>query len=64
MGDYYPDLHDLSHYRVRVRLPFDILIDPGPEYVAAAWVFHRYDSQSYGSKRNDLDYFMTLLLRF
>jgi hypothetical protein len=64
MGDYYPDLHDLSHYRVRVRAAFDILIDPDLNMWLRLGAFDRYDSQSYGSKRNDLDYFMSLLLRF
>jgi putative salt-induced outer membrane protein YdiY len=63
-ADYYPDLHDLSHYRVRVRAAFDILIDPDLNMWLRLGAFDRYDSQSYGSKRNDLDYFMSLLLRF
>jgi len=64
MGDYYPDLHDLSHYRVRVRAAFDILIDPDLNMWLRLGAFDRYDSQSYGSKRNDLDYFMSLVFRF
>lgn len=64
MADYYPNLEDFSHYRVRVRAAFDILIDPDLNMWLRLGAFDRYDSQPYGSKRNDLDYFMTLLLRF
>jgi hypothetical protein len=63
-ADYYPDLHDFAHYRVRARAAFDILLDPTYNAYLRLGVIDRYDSQSYGSKRNDLDYFMTLLFRF
>jgi len=63
-ADYYPDLHDFAHYRVRVRAAFDILLDPTYNAYLRLGVFDRYDSQPFGSKRNDLDYFMTLVFRF
>jgi hypothetical protein len=63
-ADYYPDLADFSHYRVRVRASFDVLIDPDLSMYLRLGAFDRYDSRSLGSKRNDLDYFMSLLFRF
>ena len=63
-GDYYPDLQDFAHYRVRVRASIDILLDPTYNAYLRLGVFDRYDSRPYGSKRNDLDYFMTLQFRF
>jgi hypothetical protein len=63
-GDYYPDLENFNHYRVRVRAAFDILIDPDLNMWLRLGAFDRYDSRAFGAKRNDLDYFMTLLFRF
>jgi len=63
-ADWYPDLQDLGHYRVRVRVSFDIMIDPELDLLLRIGAFDRYDSQSYGSKRNDLDYFATMQFRF
>lgn len=62
--DYYPDLHDLSHYRVRARAWFDFLIDPDLNAYLRFGVLDRYDSNPLGSLRNDLDYYMSLLIRF
>jgi hypothetical protein len=63
-GDYYPDLEDLKHYRVRVRASFDILLDPEANILLRIGAFDRYDSNPRGSKPNDLDYFATLYFRF
>jgi hypothetical protein len=64
MADHYPDLHDFSHYRVRVRAAFDILLDPEANILLRVGAFDRYDSNPCGSKRNDLDYYLTLYFRF
>ena len=63
-ADYYPDLHDFAHYRLRFRASFDILLVPQYNAYLRLGAFERYDSQTFGSKRNDLDYFMTLQFRF
>jgi hypothetical protein len=63
-ADYYPDLHDLNHYRLRGRASFDFLIDPDLNLLLRLGVQDRYDSHPLRAKRNDLDYFMTLLFRF
>lgn len=63
-ADWYPDLHNIGHYRVRVRVSFDIMIDPDLNLLLRIGAFDRFDSQPYGSKRNDLDYFATMQIRF
>jgi Protein of unknown function, DUF481 len=62
--DYYPDLNDFNHYRVRVRASFDILLDPTANIYLRLGAFDRYDSNPYGSKRNDLTYWMMLQFKF
>jgi len=62
--DYYPDLHDFSHYRIRVRAWLDFLIDPDLNAYLRLGVLDRYDSNALGSKQNDVDYYMSLLIRF
>jgi hypothetical protein len=63
-ADYYPDLGDFAHYRLRFRASFDILLDPTYNAYLRLGAFDRYDSQPFGSKRNDLEYFVTLQFRF
>jgi Protein of unknown function, DUF481 len=63
-ADYYPDVHDFGNYRVRGRASFDVLIDPDLCLLLRLGVLERYDSRPQGSKRNDLDYFATLVLQF
>ena len=63
-ADYFPDVKNFASYRVRVRASFDILLDPETNVLLRIGAFDRYDSQPYGSKRNDLDYYMTLQFRF
>jgi|SoiMethySBSTD1v2_1073268.scaffolds.fasta_scaffold107287_3 hypothetical protein len=62
--DYYPDLHDFSHYRIRARAWLDFLIDPDLNAYLRFGVLDRYDSNPLGSKPNDIDYYMSLLIRF
>jgi hypothetical protein len=63
-ADYYPDIHDFNQYRLRARASLDFLIDPDLNLLLRIGVMDRFDSQPYGSKKNDLDYFTTLMLRF
>ena len=62
--DYYPDLHELSQYRIRVRACVDLLIDPDLNAFLRFGIVDRYDSDPMGSKRNDLNYYLSLLIRF
>jgi putative salt-induced outer membrane protein YdiY len=62
--DYYPDLGRPENYRVRTRAAYDILIDPELCMTLRLGVQDRYDSNPGPAKRNDVDYFATLLFRF
>jgi putative salt-induced outer membrane protein YdiY len=64
-ADYYPDVEEFAHYRIRGRAFFDILIDPGLGLALRVGAQDRYDARpGKGIKKNDLDYFLTLVLRF
>ena len=62
--DYYPDLYDFDHYRIRARVSLDFLIDPDLNLVLRIGAMERYDSKSFGYRRSDLDYFTSLMFRF
>lgn len=63
--DYYPDMYNFDIFRVRGRASIDFLLDPDLNLVLRIGVMERFDSQTYGSyRKNDLDYFATLGLRF
>lgn len=64
-ADYYPDVSDFGHYRVRGRAAFECLVDPELNLSIRAGVLDRYDSRpGAGFKKNDVNYFVTLLFRF
>lgn len=63
-ADYSPDLEAFATYRVRVRAAFDILLDPQNNIFLRVGAFDRYNSQPFGSRRNDLDYYLMLSFRF
>jgi hypothetical protein len=63
-ADYYPDVQNFSNYRLRGRAAFDMLLDPQNNIYLRIGLFDRYDSRPYGSKRNDLDYYLMLSFRF
>ena len=62
--DVYPNLSQLSQYRVRARAGYEIVIDPKLGMVLRLGVQERYDTLPGQSKRNDLNYFATLLFKF
>jgi putative salt-induced outer membrane protein YdiY len=64
-ADYYPDVEEFANYRIRGRAFFDILIDPSLGLALRIGALDRYDARpGKGVKKNDLDYFLTLVLRF
>lgn len=63
-GDYYPDLEDWTRYRVRTRAAFEFLVDPSLNMIIRLGIQDRFDSHPGNAKRNDLDYFATLLFKF
>ncbi len=62
--DWYPDLGAFGQYRLRSRAGYEILIDPSMGLTLRLGIQDRYDSNPGPAKRNDLDYFMTLLFKF
>jgi putative salt-induced outer membrane protein YdiY len=62
--DYYPDLSDCRDYRLRMRAAYEILVDPAWGLTLRLGVQDRYDTNPGPAKRNDIDYFATLLLKF
>ncbi len=62
--DYYWDLGRPANFRIRSRAAFEILLDPDLNLTMRIGIQDRYDSRPQGSKKNDLDYFVTFLLRF
>jgi hypothetical protein len=63
-ADYYPDISYFGNYRVRVRVSFDISLDPDLNLFLRLGAMDRYDSVPYCSKKNEIDYFGTLMFRF
>ncbi len=62
--DVYPNLSQIGQFRVRTRIGYEILIDPQWNMVLRLGVQDRYDSNPGPSKRNDLNYFTTLMFKF
>jgi putative salt-induced outer membrane protein YdiY len=62
--DVFPNLSQLGQYRVRARAGYEIVIDPSHGMVLRLGVQDRYDSSPGPAKKNDLNYFVTLLFRF
>jgi hypothetical protein len=62
--DFYPNLEDAGEFRVRTRAAYEILVDPSIGLNLRLGIQDRYDSNPGPAKRNDIDYFVTLLLRY
>ncbi len=62
--DYYPDVSDFGHYRVRGRAAFEFMVDPKLNLSIRTGLLERYDSRPGDAKHNDLGYFVTLLYKF
>ena len=62
--DLYPDLGDLGRYRVRLRSAYEVLLDPEWGLTLRFGIQDRYDSNPGPAKKNDLDYFTTMLIKF
>lgn len=62
--DYYPDLLNLSDFRFVGKAGYEILLDPESGLSLKLGVEDRYDSTPDGAKRNDIDYFALMVLKF
>jgi hypothetical protein len=62
--DYYPSLEDLNQYRIRARAAYEVLVDPDLGLTLRLGMQDRFDSQPGPAKKNDLDYFATMVFKF
>lgn len=62
--DVFPNLSQIGQFRVRARAGYEIVVDPEHGMVLRLGVQDRYDSSPANARRNDLNYFATLLFRF
>ncbi|MFO0799514.1 MAG: DUF481 domain-containing protein [Gemmataceae bacterium] len=62
--DVFPNLSQLGQYRVRARAGYEIVLSPEHGMVLRLGVQDRYDTSPGTAKRNDVNYFTTLLFRF
>lgn len=62
--DLYPNLSQLGNYRLRVRGAYEIVLDPAHGMLLRIGVQDRYDTLPGTAKRNDVNYFTSLLFKF
>jgi hypothetical protein len=62
--DFYPSLGDPGQYRVRARAAYEIILDEHKNLILRLGLQDRYDSNPGPARRNDLDYFTSLLVKF
>lgn len=64
-AEYYPSFDDLTNFRLIGRAAYEVLVDPELNLTLRLGVEDRYDSDpGDGFKRNDIDYFATLVWSF
>jgi hypothetical protein len=56
VSDMYPDIGDISDYRVRTNVSWEIKLDPDARMSVRFSLIDRFDSTPNGKKKNDLDY--------
>lgn len=62
--DYFPQWDKFSNYRFEGKAAWECLIDPEWNLSLRLGLNDRYDSTPEGAKRNDLEYFATLLWKY
>jgi hypothetical protein len=63
--DYYPQIDKFTQFRLRARAAYEIIVDPVTGTALRLGVQTRYDSNpGPGIRRNDLNYFATLMVKF
>ena len=63
-ADIYPDLGRMERFRIRARAAWECALDDNNCLILRIGIQDRYDTNPGLAKRNDLDYFTTLLYRF
>ena len=63
--DYYPRIDQPSQFRIRARAAYEIIVDPATCTALRFGIQNRYDSHpGPNTKRNDLNYFASLVIFF
>jgi len=62
--DFYPRAPTFSQFRARARAAYEFILDPATGTILRLGVQERYDSDPGNAKRNDLNYFATIGLKF
>lgn len=63
--DYFPDVSDFGDYRFQGKITYEFLIDPEWGLTLRFGILNLFDSTpELGRKRNDLDYFATILWKY
>jgi hypothetical protein len=63
--DYYPRIDQPSQFRVRARAAYEIIVDPATCTALRFGIQNRYDSHpGLNTKRNDINYFASLVIFF
>lgn len=63
--DYYPSFDDFSDFLLRLKVAYEVTIDPENGLFLRAGIFERYDSSpGPGKDKSDLNYFLTLGFNF
>jgi putative salt-induced outer membrane protein YdiY len=63
-ADYFPNVADWGQFRLRLRAAGEFLIAPEFGLVLRTGIQERYDSRPGSGRRNDLDYFTTVLMKY
>jgi hypothetical protein len=62
--DYYPKADDPRQWRMRARSAYEYILDPARGAFMRLGVQERYDSDPGNAKRNDINYFATMGIKF
>lgn len=63
--DYYPAFADFGDFLLRLRIAYEVTLDPESGFFFRTGIFERYDSRpGPGVKKSDLNYFMSLGFNF
>lgn len=63
-AEYFPSFEDFGDYRLDSQAAWELLIDPDHNLTLKIGFMDRYQSRPEGAKRNDIDYFAQVGLKF
>lgn len=62
--DYFPSYLSIDDFRLNTRGAWEILVEPRWQLSLRLGFMDRYQTQSYGKKKNDIDYFAEIVKKF